>query len=65
MRPLRTLSTVLEMIKFGRGGGKYIIFNGLPYSFGWCVSKMSAGGTISTACLPLCRDAVAVEVDGL
>ena len=49
MPPLRTLSTMLEMIKFGRKTSKTIIFSDLRCLPARRVSTMSAGGAISFA----------------
>jgi len=47
MRPLHTLKTVLEMIKFGWCDLKIIVFKHLPLRRSRRVSTMSAGGVIS------------------
>jgi len=39
--------TVLEMIKFGLPDPKPFTSSGLPCRVAWCVSRMSAGRTIS------------------
>ncbi len=50
MRPLRTLSTVLEMINFGWFNLKIIAFNDLSLQRSRRVSTMSAGRVISWPC---------------
>ena len=52
MRPLRTLSTVLEMIKFGLWGDNIFCFKELPFGTLLRVSTVSAGRVISATMAP-------------